>query len=277
MNAHTQPCTADRRGTAATDLALGAGHTGSAAPTPDSTRYLKPTRLLDFKAASIERLIDQRGWRALTQPAYIAAVYTFVRDEIGLGYNAADDLPASQVLAEGYGQCNTKSILLMALLRARGVKCRLHGGIVHKRLQEGIVRGLFYLLAPRDIIHSWVEVLVADRWVALEGVILDSKYIEGLRAFLPEGTTSIEGFAAGTEDIRNPPVDWTGGDTSIQMKSLTRDLGVFDDPDSFFAKHGRNLSGLRQIIYRGLVRHLMNRRVDAIRRRSLVAAALQGP
>lgn len=41
-----------------------------------------------------------------------------VRDDIVFGYNIDDEIPASKVLADGYGQCNTKGTLFMALLRA---------------------------------------------------------------------------------------------------------------------------------------------------------------
>lgn len=79
-----------------------------------------------------------------------------MRDEIAFGYNTQDDLPASRVLADGIGQCNTKGTLLMALLRAMDVPCRFHGFTIDKALQKGAITGLAYWLAPRNIIHSWV-------------------------------------------------------------------------------------------------------------------------
>jgi len=60
-----------------------------------------------------------------------------VRDDIRFGYNASDDLPASRVLADRIGQRNTKSTLLMALLRAVDVLCRFHGFTIDKALQKG--------------------------------------------------------------------------------------------------------------------------------------------
>ena len=115
----------------------------------DGDIYLQPTRLLDFTAAELAALIEKRGWRSLPPRDRIGAAYYFVRDEILFGYNSSDDLPASRGLAEGYGQCNTKATLLMALLRALEIPCRLHGFTIHKSLQKGIVTGLFYALAPR--------------------------------------------------------------------------------------------------------------------------------
>jgi transglutaminase-like putative cysteine protease len=66
-------------------------------------------------------------------------VYDFVRNEIAFGYNAGDELPASAVLADGIGQCNTKATLLMALMRAVGIACRFHGFTIDKPLQKGAI------------------------------------------------------------------------------------------------------------------------------------------
>jgi len=74
-------------------------------------RYLKATPLLDIDDPSLRAVGDQRGWSELPENARIGAVYDFVRDEIPFGYNTSDDIRASAVLADGYGQCNTKTTL----------------------------------------------------------------------------------------------------------------------------------------------------------------------
>lgn len=232
---------------------------------PDAARHLGATALLDYAHPALRTLVDGKGWRRLPERERIGAVYAFVRDDIPFGYNATDTLAASRVLADGYGQCNTKTTLLMALLRAADIPCRFHGATIDKRLQKGIVSGPFYWLAPRHIIHSWAEVFFAGRWTALEGVILDRRYLAGLRATLPADTGRLIGYGVGIDDLANPPIDWTGADTFIQIKGVDRDVGVCDDPDSFYARHGHTLTGLKAALYRTIVRHLMNRRVAAIR------------
>jgi hypothetical protein len=194
------------------------------------------------------------------------------REEIRFGYNASADLPASAVLADGYGQCNTKTTLLMALLRASGAPSRFHGATIHKRLQHGVISGLFYLLAPQDIVHSWAEVFVGGRWVALEGVILDSGYLDGVRAAVHCDGGPFVGYAIGTDDLCDPPVVWRGTDTAIQATGVNRDLGVYDDPDAFYRAHGVNAKGLEAWFFRGLVRPSMNRKVASIRAAGPVAA-----
>lgn len=229
-------------------------------------RLTATTELLDHDSTAIQRLVTERGWRDLEPTERIGAVYDFVRNDIAFGYNVDDDIAASRVLADGYGQCNTKATLLMALLRAADVPCRFHAATIHKRLQRGVVPGLFYRLAPDEILHSWVEVFVDDTWTRLEGVILDDDYLDGLRCRLGNPTGAFIGYAAGTDDIENPSVDWSGSDTEIQMTGLARDLGTFDDPDDYYRTAGTNLSGLKGLLYRTVIRHLMNQRVATIRR-----------
>ena len=82
----------------------------------------KPTKILDFNSPNIAKLIADKGWKNMPQEQAAREIYEFCRDEIRFGYNAeADDMPASAVLEEGLGHCNTKSTLFMALFRAIGI------------------------------------------------------------------------------------------------------------------------------------------------------------
>ena len=227
-------------------------------------RLLQPITLLDFTHPAIEALVVARGWRRLQMYERIGAVYDFVRNEIAFGYNAGDELPASAVLADRIGQCNTKSTLLMALLRAVGIACRFHGFTIDKTLQKGAITGLAYLLAPRRIIHSWVEVAFEDRWVNLEGFILDAPYLASLQRRFP-GRRRFCGYGAATPDLSAPGVEWRGLDTYIQKDGIADDFGVFESPDEFFARHGSNLSGLKRWLYTQIIRHRMNAQVRRIR------------
>jgi transglutaminase-like putative cysteine protease len=225
---------------------------------------LTATPLLDVHHLDIEALVDGRGWRALPPYDRIGAVYDFVRNQIAFGYNEGDELPASSVLADGIGQCNTKSTLLMALLRAVGIPCRFHGFTIDKPLQKGAITGLAYWLAPQRIIHSWVEVSLEGRWIALEGFILDAPYLASLQRRFPQARRFC-GYGAATPDLSAPGVEWRGQDTYIQKEGIADDFGVFDSPDAFYARHGSNLSGLKRWLYRRTIRHAMNRNVARIR------------
>lgn len=228
------------------------------------TELTEPTELLDFKSPQIQQLIVERRWQALPEFERIGAIYDFVRNEIKFGYNQSDSLPASQVLADGFGQCNTKGILLMALLRANQIACRFHGFTIDKRLQKGAITGWAYVLAPASIIHSWVEIWFDGRWVNLEGFILDESYLIALQKTFPAAKESC-GFGAAVTDLRDPPVQWKGTDTYIQKEGINADFGIFNSPDDFYRKHGTNLSGVRKWVFESVVRAQMNRNVERIR------------
>jgi len=101
----------------------------------------------------------------------------------------------------------------------------------------------------------------------LEGFILDAGYLDGVRRLLPDVEGPFCGYGIGTQDIQRPPVEWKGADTYIQETGINHDYGIFDSPDAFYAKHGANLSGPRRILYAHAVRHVMNAKVERIRRR----------
>ena len=225
---------------------------------------LTATRLLDLDHADIEALVARCGWRTLSSYERIGAVYDFVRNEIAFGYNEGDELPASRVLADGIGQCNTKSTLLMALLRAVGIPCRFHGFTIDKSLQQGAITGLAFWLAPQRIVHSWVEISLEGRWISLEGFILDAPYLASLQRRFPQARRFC-GYGAATPDLSAPGVEWQGQDTYIQKEGIADDFGLFDSPDAFYARHGSNLSGLKRWLYERVVRHAMNRNVARIR------------
>lgn len=229
-------------------------------------RYLKETRLLDFSHPSLVELTRTRGWESLPEYQRIARIYDFVQNEIAFGYNEADDIPASHVYRDGYGQCNTKGTLLMALLRMGGIPCRFHAFTIDKRLQKGAISGPAYNLAPRNIVHSWVEVWFENKWINLEGFILDRPYLTSIQDRFSAIDGAFCGYAVATSSLRNPPIEWKGTDTYIQKNGINHDYGIFDDPDAFYERHGANLSGIRRFLFRHVVRKSMNSNVSRIRR-----------
>ena len=228
-------------------------------------RCLAETPMLDFSHPAIRRLVKERRWIELGDFERIREIYNFVRDEILFGYNVDDAIPASRVLADGYGQCNTKGTLFMALLRCCGVPCRIHGFTIDKKLQKGAMTGLVYVLAPSDVLHSWVEVWLEGSWFELEGFILDRPYLESLQAAHPECTGAFCGYGVAVADLRHPVIDFDRNSTYIQSEGINRDYGVYDSPDSFLCEHSQEMSACKAFAYRSIGRRLMNANVRKVR------------
>lgn len=231
------------------------------------SKFLAKTPLLDYDNPMIIKLIFEKQWNVCDENEKILGIYDYVRDTVSFGYNKADAIPASQVLKDGFGQCNTKGILFMALLRAVGIPCRLHGFTVDKKMQKGAVRGLFYRLAPREILHCWIEVFYNNAWINLEGIILDAPYLTSLQKRFKDCTGSFCGYGVATNTFQNPSIDWNQTDTFIQKEGIIQDLGTYDSPDIFYERHHQNLGRCKEFLYRYVVRHLMNRNIRKIRKR----------
>lgn len=75
-------------------------------------KYLKETKMLDYSNPNIQQLIENRKWLELQEFDRLKSIYNFVRDEILFGYNIDDNIPASKVLKDGFGQCNTRVLCL---------------------------------------------------------------------------------------------------------------------------------------------------------------------
>lgn len=227
--------------------------------------YLGNTKLLDYQEPSIQELIDKRKWKEQGIFECIQSIYNFVRDEIAFGYNIDDIISGSQVLADGYGQCNTKGTLFMTLLRGCEIPCRIHGFLIDKELQKGAMTGIVYKSAPKYILHSWVEVYLDKQWYELEGFILDKKYLGKLQSMYDDCKGGFCGFGVAVTDFQNPKIEFERNNTYIQSEGIVKDLGVYHSPDELLEVHQQEMSMIKRFAYRYIGRHLMNRNIKQIR------------
>ncbi|RHN02940.1 transglutaminase-like domain-containing protein [Dielma fastidiosa] len=228
-------------------------------------QYLRETPLLDFSAANIQRLINDKLWKQADEYHRIKLIYNYVRDEILFGYNIDDGIPASKVLADGYGQCNTKGILFMALLRGVNIPCRVHGFMIDKKLQKGAMTGIIYRSAPKYIFHSWVEVCLDGIWYELEAFILDKGYLSQLQNINSTCSGTFCGYGVAVKNFHNPIIDFERNNTYIQSEGITQDFGIFDCPDDLLKNYHQEMSPFKAFLYRNFGRHLMNHNISKIR------------
>jgi hypothetical protein len=231
----------------------------------DYERYLKETELLNYSCSIIQQLINERNWKQLDDFSKIKQTYSFVRDEVLFGYNISDEITAEQVLKDGYGQCNTKGILFMALLRAINIPCRMHGFTIDKELQKGAMTGIVYKNSPQNVLHSWVEVFYKEKWYELEAFILDKTYLSKLQEKFKQCNGAFCGYGVAVKDFKNPIIEWEENNTYIQSEGINQDFGVYDSPDELFKEHHQEISKTKELLYKNLGRHLMNKNVRKIR------------
>jgi hypothetical protein len=232
----------------------------------DEQRYTEHTALLDYTHPTIAALIQKQGWITLPTPgSRIAAVYTFVRDAIPFGYGEHFSVPASQVLAQGMGNCLTKTTLLMALLRAVGVPCRLKAAMISKVIHRGLLGEVSFLFSPRHLHHAWAEVRYQDQWIEVGGHIVDRPYLEKLQQKFANFIGSFYGYGIAVTHFRNPPISWEEEETEIQSKAIRESLHTFNDPDAFFISYPEAERRTHCLTYKLILRPKLNRSIRKLR------------
>lgn len=103
--------------------------------------------------------------------------FHYVRDDIRFGFPPDGDLTAaSETTRLGFGQCNTKGTLFLALCKAAGIPARLHFSLIDKKIQRGLFHGLAYRLLPDRLSHAWLEVEIDGTWRRIDGYINDAPF-----------------------------------------------------------------------------------------------------
>ncbi len=232
--------------------------------------YLLETPMLNFSSSIIADLIYKQKWNYQEEFFKIKSIYEYVQNDILFGYNKHDFLLASEVLRDGYGQCNTKATLLMALLRGVGVPCRIHAFGVSKDFQKGVTTKLISFFAPQQILHTWVEVYYNNKWIALEGVIPDKKYLDSIIRRFGNINKEFKKYAIATKDLSALTNGWDGKSTYVQSEAIVVDYGIFNSPDELFKEHKQKMGKIKAFLYAIYGCKRMTKNVSEIRNGKLI-------
>lgn len=196
----------------------------------------------------------------------IEQLFLFVRDDIRFAFpDDGDFAKASDTIRLGYGQCNTKATLLLALCKAVNIPARIHFSLITKDIQKGFFTGFLYWLMPPELSHSWIEVEVDGSWRRIDTFINDLPLFNAAKAEIKRRGWSV-GYSVALKDgdaSANLDLDH---EVYQQMAAVTDDHGIWDDPSAYYAssKYQNRPGRLRLWFYRQLIGGI-NRRVEQLR------------
>uniref|UniRef100_A0A2A4YUW7 Transglutaminase-like domain-containing protein n=1 Tax=OCS116 cluster bacterium TaxID=2030921 RepID=A0A2A4YUW7_9PROT len=193
-------------------------------------------------------------------------IFDYVRDDIVFAFPDEGDLvKASETIQKGFGQCNTKATLFLALCKAAGIPSRIHYSLISRDIQKGFFTGIAYWAMPKEISHSWIEVEVDEKWRRIDTFINDLPLFNAAIAELGERGWSV-GYSVALG--KNKPSGELNLDKEAfqQMAAVTSDHGVWDEPaDYFSSKKYKNRPGAFKLwLYRRMIGNI-NNRVRAMR------------
>ena len=191
----------------------------------------------------------------------IAAIFYYVRDDIKFQFpKEGDFVKASQIIKYGYGQCNNKTILYLALCKAIGLEARIHFSLIDKKIQRGLIRGLFYWIIPEKISHCWLEVKVNNNWFKIDSYINDLEYYNAAKKKLRERGWNTGYSIACSKNESNIELDFNN-EQFVQMDAVTDDHGVYDEPMDYYktSKYRNRPNALTLFIYKMFIGGVNNR------------------
>jgi transglutaminase-like putative cysteine protease len=145
------------------------------------------------------------SWRSLpTEEARFLAAVRFVQDEvrylgIELGPNTHQPHPPGQVLAQRFGDCKDKALLLSTLLRTLGIPA--HMALVHSRRHGGVAS---LHPSPGAFNHAIVRAQLAGRTEWVDATMTHQRGRLGARTPLPYGQALV--LAPGTSALESIPL-----------------------------------------------------------------------
>jgi hypothetical protein len=227
-------------------------------------RWLRATEQLDIKSTKLRtRMLGLTQLLAGEQEKAVV-LHDFVKSLPFACVADYSQLKASDVLKLGAGDCFTKVMLFVALLRAAGIPARLRFVSLPVHFLRGIVE-------PEEatIMHAMTEVYLNERWLVTDSYVPDLP----LQLAACERLTR-ENRPMGYGVHLHGAMYWSGkSDASAQCSTQdesslpTVDWGVADDPLSFYAdsSHSQLRRNFATRLKWRLAAPLVNKRVAALR------------
>jgi Transglutaminase-like superfamily len=247
-------------------LSLGSVSAGEASHSlrESRSRWLKASPQLDIKSTKLRTRMLALTQLLPTEREKAVAIHDFVKS---LPFGCVADysqLKASDVLKLGHGDCFTKGMLMVALLRCAGIPSRLRFVSLPVHFLRGIIDA-----EDSTIMHAMAEIYLNDRWIVTD-------------SYVPDMTLQLAAITRLEHEKRNMgygvhikgSMYWRGEkEASAQCyekdgSSLpTVDWGVADDPVSFYAdpSHSELRRNFATRLKWRLAAPVVNRRVAAIR------------
>jgi Transglutaminase-like superfamily len=196
------------------------------------TVWLRETAQLDISSPKVRLWATQLTREVNTDRGKAVAIHDHVKT-LPFGCIAQFmHTKASDVIRLGYGDCHTKGLLFVALLRAVRVPARLRFVTLPTRFLKGVID-----TGSQTMTHAIAEVYLDTRWYQTDTYVVDAALSREARELLQAENTQ-QGYGVHLQGDQ----DWNGFDDAHAQSSAhdasslpVVDWGVAHDPAHFYA------------------------------------------
>jgi hypothetical protein len=228
-------------------------------------RWLLGTHQLDVMSPKLRTRVLSLTQLKVTDQEKAVAIYDFVK---AMPFACVADysiLNASDVLRAGSGDCFTKGMLFVAMLRSAQIPARLRFASLPTHFLRGIIE-----MEEASILHAMAEVRIHEEWWVVDSCVPDMVLQQMARIQLMS-----QGLRSGYGIHINGDIHWDGTSHASSQCSATDpdslpvvDWGFADDPESFYAQasHSDLRRNFANRLKWRLATPMVNKRVAAIRK-----------
>jgi Transglutaminase-like superfamily len=228
------------------------------------TAWLRETAQLDVSASIVRLTATQLTRELKTHRSKAVALHDYIKN---LPFGCTSQflqIKASGVIRLGYGDCHTKGLLFVALLRAVGVPARLRFVTLPTRFLNGLID-----TGSQTMTHAIAQVYLDTRWYQTDTYVVDAALSREARELL-QAANARQGFGVHLQGDQ----DWNGFDDAHAQSSAhdasslpVVDWGVAHDPAHFYAdaSHAALRHSFAMRMKWMLGAHRVNRKVEQIR------------
>jgi Transglutaminase-like superfamily len=234
--------------------------------------WLRETAQINFTASKLRILSTQITQLQHSDVGKALAIHKHIKSmPFGCvpGFNR---VKATDIVQQGYGDCHTKGLLYVALLRAVHIPARLRFVTVSTQFLNGLIE-----TGTQTMVHAVGEAFIDGRWRQNDTYVVDVEYETAARSQL-----RLEDRILGYGIHAMGDKDWNGVDNAHSQYTLADpdslpiiDWGSDHDPAHFYADE--NHAGLRHNFATRVKwtvgASIVNRKVALIREREQDRAA----
>ena len=195
------------------------------------------------KAQTVHEVIERIVTKTSTECEKAIQLHDYVRENVKFGFNKYFDAsPPDYTLSYGYGHCNPKSLLMIALFRAAGLESYQHFVTIPKDILKDAIPPNRYWLVPAELYHSYVDVKVEGKWCMIDSFIVDTSLLKGAQARLAQENRSL-GYGVRADSVNV----WDGqcdAFSQFDKNMMIEDYGRIDDLEAYF-----NNKGYHQLVF----------------------------
>lgn len=182
---------------------------------------------------TIQQVVEDVAGSKGSERELAIALHDHVRERVKFGFNKYfDATPPEYLLACGYGHCNPKSRLMVALFRAAGLEAHQHFVVIPKDILKDAIPASRFWMIPAQVSHSYVEVKVDGGWCEIDSHIVDTLLLQGGQVRLRQEGRSL-GYGVRMDSVNV----WDGQGNAFSQfdrSMMIEDHGRVDDLDAYF-------------------------------------------